>query len=282
MNFLIYEYNDYKKIIKQRVKYLKTTKPQMTLQKISQHIEIQYTFLSKVLNSSDHHLNEDHLYKIGKFLSFVYDEIDYLLLTRSYQITQDIERKRELERKISRIQKEHHLSVTASEVSSLIGGDDLTYMMDYFAIVVHASLWIKPIQKNPSLLIPLLGISSNKLKEILFLLEKLGSIEFDKKSFAIKTIKNIRPHFAKDHPLTRTHQLMMKTFMNQKSFSFSEDKKENIFATFTTDENGFEKIKEKIKNFTKEIQEISFDNTHHGIYQLNINFVEIFKIDRTL
>jgi hypothetical protein len=59
MAFIIYEHTDYKKIIKDRLKDLKKTKAKFSLQYLSEILDIQYTFLSKVLNSDSHQLSED-------------------------------------------------------------------------------------------------------------------------------------------------------------------------------------------------------------------------------
>ncbi|MBC7459038.1 MAG: DUF4423 domain-containing protein, partial [Bdellovibrionaceae bacterium] len=56
-----------------------------------------------------------------------------------------------------------------------------------------------------------------------------------------------------------------------------EDKKENMFFTFTTDKSGFDQIKKKIKEFAGEIQKTTFDTDHTGVYQLNLDFLEVFN-----
>ena len=94
----------------------------------------------------------------------------------------------------------------------------------------------------------------------------------------MKKLLNVRTHFGKDHPLTRTHQLVMKTALNQLSFTKAEEKKENLFVTFTTDATGFEKIKQQIKEFTATVQKISFDHKHSGVYQMNLDFLKIFML----
>ena len=278
MEFLIFNFLDYKLVIKERTKDLKKTKPKYTLQYLSEILGIQYTFLSKILNSSSHHLNEDQVHIIGHTLEFLHDEIDYLILLRSYQSTLNPERKQYLYQKISNLQKNHILSVNAETINQNHFNDDISYLMDYHALVIHVALWIKPIQKKPEMLCQLLGMDFSKIKKILILLDRLGRITFDQKTNEIKNLQNTRIHFGKDHPLTRTHQLIMKTFLNQLSFTKDEDKKENLFMTFTTDKVGFEKMKEKIKEFTSEIQKISFDNSHQGVYQMNIDFLEIFNL----
>ena len=45
----------------------------------------------------------------------------------------------------------------------------------------------------------------------------------------VKKVTSPRIHFGSDHPLMRTHQLVMKTAMNQMSFAKNEEKKEEWF-----------------------------------------------------
>lgn len=278
MAFLIYEYSDYKKIIRERLKELKKSKPKFTLQYLSEVLQIQYTFLSKVLNSDSHHLSEDQIFSVGYTLEFLDDEVEYLLLLRAHAATANKARKDFLFQKISTLQKKRNLSLNTVEKPSSQFADDITYLMNYQAVLVHVSLWIKTLQKNPNQLASLLGLDLARLKEILALLDRLNRIEYDVKANEVKKVTSPRIHFGSDHPLMRTHQLVMKTAMNQMSFAKNEEKKDNIFVTFTTDNDGFDKIKQLVKNFMGEVQKVAVDSKHTGLYQLNVDFLELFNL----
>lgn len=278
MAFLIYEYSDYKKVIKDRIKDLKQSKPKFSLQYLAGVLDIQYTFLSKVMNSENHQLSEDHIFTTGYTLEFLDDEVEYLLLLRSHQATSNKVRKGFLFQRISATQKRHNLSLNTAKSPASDFGDDMRYLMDHHALIVHAALSIKAIQKNPQMLGPMMGLDHFRVKEILTLLDRMGRIEYDAKSGEVKKLLNARTHFGKDHPLTRTHQLVMKTSLNQQSFTANEEKKENLFVTFTTDPAGSEKIKKKIKDFTADVQKITLDHKHTGVYQMNLDFLELFEL----
>lgn len=277
MSFYLYNYLDYKLAIKDRIKDLKRDKPKFSVLYISEILNIQYTFLSKVLNSSTHHLNEDQIFLTGQRLEFLHDEIDYLLLLRSYGATQDQNRKNFLFQRISSLQKQQTLSVNSAKPQPSQFDDDMKYLMNYHNIIIHVALSIKAVQKNPYMLSTYLGLDFNQIRETLIMLDRMGQIEYDQKNNQIKKVQNNRTHFGKDHPLTRTHQLVMKTYLNQKSFGLAEEKKENMFFTFTTDQNGFDQIKLKIKDFASEIQKITFNTQHTGVYQLNLDFLEVLN-----
>ena len=277
MSFSLYNYLDYKLAIKDRVKEMKKSKPKFSVLYLSEILGIQYTFLSKVLNSDTHHLNEDQLFIAGQTLEFLHDEIDYLLLLRSYGATSDKNRKNFLFQRISTVQKQNNLSVNSAKPQQSQFDDDMKYLLSYHNIIIHVALSIKEVQKNPYMLSTYLGLDFSQIREALIMLDRMGQIEYDQKSNQIKKVQNTRTHFGKDHPLTRTHQLVMKTFLNQKSFGVAEEKKENMFFTFTTDKNGFDKIKKKIKEFAGEIQKTTFESEHTGVYQLNLDFLEVFN-----
>lgn len=278
MAFLIYDHLDYKLVLKERIKDLKKTKAKFSLQFLANTLEIQYTFLSKVLNSEQHQLSEDQIFAAGYTLEFLDDEVEYLLLLRSHQATQNKIRKSFLYQKISALQKRHGLSLKTVEATSSQVLHDIRYLMDYQALVIHAALSIKSIQKNPNSLASFMGLTLSRVKDILLLLDQMGRIEYDPQKNEIKKLNHPRMHFGKDHPLTRLHQLTMKTSLNQLSFSVPEEKKENLFITFTTDTEGFEKIKKQIKSFTTEIQKTTFDHKHNGVYQMNLDCVEVFQV----
>lgn len=278
MAFLIFEHNNYKKIIRERLKELKKSKPKFTLQYLAEVLQIQYTFLSKVLNSDSHHLNEDQIFSVGYALEFLDDEVEYLLLLRAHAATANKARKDFLFQKISTLQKKRNLSLNTVEKPSSQFADDISYLMNYQAVLVHVSLWIKSLQKNPNQLASLLGLDVIRVKEILVLLDRLNRIEYDPKVNEVKKVTSSRIHFGSDHPLMRTHQLVMKTAMNQMSFAKGEEKKDNIFVSFTTDAEGFDKIKSLIKNFMTEVQKIAVDGKHTGLYQLNVDLLEIFNL----
>lgn len=278
MSYLLYDYTDYKLAIKDRIKDLKKTKPKFSIQYISEILDIQYTFLSKVLNSEIHHLNEDQVFMAGQTLDFLHDEIEFLMLLRSYGSAKLKNRKNYLLQKILTLQKKNTLSANTPEIKQTQFDDDMKYLMNYFNIVIYVSMWIKDVQKNPHLLCSLLGLDFSQIKDTLLMLDRMGQIKYDVKNNKITEVKDTRTHFGKNHPLTRTHQLVMKTNLNQKSFAASEEKKENLFMTFTTDQEGFKKIKQQIQEFSKQIQQTTFNNSHTGTYQMNIDFLELFNL----
>lgn len=279
MSFSVYNYEDYKSLIKDRVKDLRTGSPKYSLQFLAKQMGVQNTYFSKILNSPQHHLSEDQVFIIGQSLRFLHDEIDYLMLLRSAQASQDKSRQNYLLQKIGSLKKSHALSVDKMEAPPSHFDEDIKYLMDYYVVTLHVALWIKEFREHPEWLSKFLPLSQKKIFEIISLLDRMGKIDWDPDSRQVKKVHSPRTHFGKDHPLTRTHQLIMKTYLNQMSLNKDESQKDNFFATFTTDQKGFQTIKNQIKEFIAQIQKTSFAGKHKGVYQLNVDFLEVFSLE---
>src|SRR4051794_24029697 len=116
--FSLYSSQNYKDIIKTRVRYLKTRKAGVSLKKLADQIPIQYTYLSKSLNDELTHLNEDHLFRLGSLLDFLPDEVEYLLLLRARNLTTNTQRKDQLECRIGDIQRKRVVRADYDNVGS--------------------------------------------------------------------------------------------------------------------------------------------------------------------
>ncbi len=274
--FCIYEFDDYKFIIKNKLKLLKSEFPGISLQKIAQNINIQYTFLSKILNSDSVHISEDHLYKFCKNLFFNEDEIEYLFLLRSKESSECPDRKNHLIKKIKNFQTIHQNTKLEIQNKKILQTEyDIKYLFDPYIMVVHAALSIHQFQKNPKNLCTLLQLSLNKIEEYLIILEKLEYIKIGKNNFEIIEVFDKFPHFSPDHPLTRIHQMSIKSFLLNRLSQTSESDKESFFVTFTMDPNGFQKTKSLFRKFISDVQKITFEGQRKNLYQLNFDLIKI-------
>lgn len=272
----IYEQNDYKSVIKYRIKDLRATQPQKTLKKLAQNIPVQYTFLSKVLNSDSAHLSEDHLFKLSRMLEFLPDEIDFILLLRSSQTAQASQRREYCLQKIEQIRRQREISADFATSTSEGLKKEMAYLFNPYCMLVHVSLFIKEYQQSPQKLAALFGIQYEKMRETLVVLEDNGYIVTGDDPFDIKEVKQRYPHFGPEHPLTRLHQATIKNHMLQKLGHSLEEDKDSFFVTFTMDEEGFTKVKKLFRDFLKQVQEVTFDAKHKQLYQLNFDLLKWF------
>src|SRR5437868_12739761 len=84
---------DYKKIFQQKLQELKREDKKMSLRWIAENVPVQYTYLSRSLNSDGIDLSETHVFRIGSLLRLSAEEIEYTLIVRSAQVTSDKELK---------------------------------------------------------------------------------------------------------------------------------------------------------------------------------------------
>lgn len=271
----IYKLADYKESIRQQLQFLRKNKPSINLQKLASSIGIQYTFLSKVLNSQTHHLSEDHLYKAATFLELTADEIDFLMLLRAKLNSTDNNRKAYLEKQIKSLQQQRFTSADNQGKNLIQSEFDIKYLFDPFTMVVHIALFIDDFRKNPKKLSPLLGLTLNKLEDYLIVLEKLDYIKTKNSPFEIIEVFKKYPHFGPEHPLTRIHQLSIKSFLLNRLPHTPESDKESLFVTFTMDNQGFQQIKQMFRKFLGDAQKVTFDCRHQHLYQMNFDLLKI-------
>src|SRR4051812_34567983 len=95
---------DYKSEIKKRIAWLKSQGRPLTLKRIAERIGVQYTYLSKILNSVSLHLGEDDIFAIAQQLELHPHEIELWLLMRSYCGSVNADRKKLLWEALERAQ----------------------------------------------------------------------------------------------------------------------------------------------------------------------------------
>lgn len=272
--FTIYSFVNYKEAIRERVKHLKLSKKALTLRKLADRLSIQHTYLSRCLNGDKAHLSEDHTYSLGRLLGWLPEEIDYLLLLRSHACTADMHRREFLDARIDAIRKTR----VASAEEQTFRYEDLqaeaAYLFTPLAIVVHVALFIKDYRTNPRALCSLLGITPDRLKEILRILDQSDYIVLsDQDPFVVNDVKSKYPHFGREHPLMRAHQATLKTLLQARLQQTSESAKESFMVTFSMDEAGFARVRDEFKTFVAKIQQISFEGKHQHVYQLGFDFL---------
>jgi hypothetical protein len=147
-------------------------------------------------------------------------------------------------------------------------------LLDPICVLVHVALFISKYKKDPLQLCSLLGISKEKLKHELQVLNNCTYIVLGKSPFDVQSVSAKAPHFGREHALTRTHQAALKTALMTRLGQTSEESKESFIVTFTMDEKGFKAAKEEFGEFIKKIQTIYKSARHERLYQLNFDLLE--------
>jgi hypothetical protein len=279
LRFDVYNYRDYKSLLKERAKWIRAHKPSVTLKKIAQRVPMQYTYLSKALNDEQTQLNEDHLFRICRELELLPLETDFVLLLRAHASAQDADRKSHLGARIDTLVKKRE--VTAAEHREFSMSSDhlmreMSYLLDPLAMIVHLALAIKEFRQDPRRLCAHLGITSGRLKELLRVLHANGLIELGEDPFEIKDRPNKRIHYGKDHPLMRIATDRMKTILHSRLQVTGEEDKESFLVTFTMDDEGFEKAKVAFRKFITELQAVSVPAPSEHLYQMSFDLLKWF------
>jgi hypothetical protein len=269
----VYSGEDYKALLRQRVKELGKLRPGFTLKRLAARIPVQYTFLSRSLNDGKTHLNDDHFYSACRVLEFFPEEIDYLSLLRAHALAQDPARKAYLRDRLNRIRRSQKISASVQDFRGSELMHEMGYLFDPLCVLVHVSLYIPEYLANPRALCSVLGIEPKRLQEILGKLQQLSFIECSETGKVERVLQG-RIHYGTDHPLMRAHQNLLRGMSAQQLVRVPEEKKKSFMVTFSADEESFRKISARFDDFLKEIEGIVRDAPSRKTWQMNFDLFQ--------
>jgi uncharacterized protein (TIGR02147 family) len=270
----LYELDDYRQAIKIRFKEVQIRRPALTWRRLAAEIQVQYTYLSKVLNSETSHLNEDHVFLICRALEFFPEEIEFISLLRQYAVARDSEHKDHLNRRIRELQRTKSLSASKATLSSTSLDHQIRYLFEPLCQIVHMALDIPDFRKDPRRLCGLLSIHLTQLREILRILSQNDFIELEEDGLTLRKIRPTKIHFGPDHPLMRYHVNIIKNQLIARLNSTQEKDKKNFLVTFTADENSYHEIKNEFQSFLKKIERIASESRDEHVYQLSFDLLK--------
>jgi hypothetical protein len=276
MAYVVYEYDSYKEAIKNRIQLYKKSRPHLTLKWLAERVPVQYTYLSMVLNKEKAHLNEDQLYRVAELLEYLPEETDFLLLLRSEKSANETKHQQYLKKKIEQIRMQRSVSAEYKTSNSAQLDIEMKYMLNPLAQLTHVALFINEYQQDPRRLCGHLGISLDKLRELLEILEMNQYIELGEDHFEIKKVHNQRAHFGREHPLMRVAQMLNRSSLQSRMQNTTEEKKEGFFVTFSMDDEGFTEVKKLFSDFLKNVQEVKRKTKNKHLYQMNFDFLKWF------
>lgn len=271
----VFELSDYKEILRLRLKELKPRRQSLTFKKVAEHLNLQSTYLSKVLNTDTHHLSEDDLFVTCKLLEFLAEETDYILLLRSYAVSQKADRKKSLLNTIDRLKSERKLNTETKPSSSSSITNEMEYLFNPHLLILHVALMSKTLRKDTRAIAQRLGLRAADTKQSLKTLERLNLIKIDPEDpYKVSHVETWRAHFHKDHPLMRVGQNLLRQMCQARLATTPEEEKHSMNFTFTMDEHGFAELKKEFNVFLKKAEQISMQSRHSEVYQLNF---DLFK-----
>lgn len=269
----IFEIESYKQVIKETVLEKKKSGNAMTLKRLSEKIDMQYTYLSKVLNQEDVHLSEDHLFKTCYVLGFGAEDTDYLLTLRQRDVAQDQDRQNFLTNKIDSLRASKKLNAEILQVDNL-SQPQIEYLFNPLAVVVHIAINVPQFKEDPLQLCSLLGIDRAFLKSTLKLLEANDYVILSNNyDFKIEKVLKKQFHIGKDNPLMRMHQNLLRLKMAGKSFETSENDKNSFFVTFSGNQETMDEVNSEFNSFIKKVEEIVGKAKKENVFQMSFDLL---------
>ncbi len=272
---MIYDYTDYKLILKNRIKELQNKRSSLTMKNIANQLGIQATYFSKFFNQEQVHLSDDHLFLLLEILEFSHEEIEYVFTLKSFLQAQVQTRKNHLFKVIEKLRKEKRLSVDDAESNINKIEDEMKYLLSPICLLVHLALYVDEYRKMPFKLCDALNLTTQQFQENLRILAANEIISLGE-NYEILEVKSRRIHYGKGHPLMRVHQALLKTKINSELLKIEEKDKQSMLVTFTADEHSYEKMKEAFQRFMREMEEIAKVSNPSGVYQLNFDLFKWF------
>jgi hypothetical protein len=235
---------------------------------------VQYTYLSKALNDDSTHLNEDHLFVITRALEFFPEETEFLILQRAHATARDPERKTYLERKIRQQRRAHKLNADDQVMTSDKLSDQIRYLFEPLAQVVHMALDLKHFADDPRRLLAPLQINLDQLKEILRVLSRNEYIELEPDGLGIRKVTPGAIHFGPEHVLMRANLALTKSQMLARIARTPDADKYGFNVTFTMDQASFVKVREEFQSFLKRVEKIAQGARNEHVFQMSF---DLFK-----
>ncbi len=266
------EIENYKSLIRGKVKTLKRKNREMSLKKLAALIPMQYTFLSKVLNDEQTHLSRTHLYSISTILQLTLEESEYLFLLRDYDATTHPELKKHFARKLEKLKKNKLIQdARFAEGNSTRLTSEVNYLFEPLAVLTHVYLMIESYRKEPRKIAFELGIPLDHLKQIILELANLEIVELEEGTTKVERVLEHRLHYPYTHPLMQNHQKLMRNYCSNEIHKLSPQNKKSFLLSFVSDKETYAKIQDKFDKFIVEANALIKESRNEDVYQLNLD-----------
>lgn len=269
----VYRFTQYRRALLAAFEEKRQFEPGLRFSKISLKTGIQATYLTNVFKGRAH-FSADQLYLFAHYLGMETESIDYLLLLLEWERSTVQERKRSLKAQIESAQKarlraKDHLDVIDNSPSDLSSAQ---YYLDPFHKIVHLFLTVPAYAKEPTKILPVLGLTAGRLEETLKLLEKIGYIH--RKSNGGYTVLKDGLHLPEDSPLHIPHQTFLRLQSLDRVRKSSPTESTFASATFSANEDTQIKIHAAFLEFFRKCQLLVEEVKPHearGVYQINFD-----------
>ena len=267
----VYHCTQYREYLRESCNELKAQpNQQFRYALLARFIEIQATYLSRVLNGSAH-LNADQLARACEYFLLNDEETEFLLLLLDWEKSSYPSRKKRLFNKIEALRKTRN--GTAAYLKAKILEIDYRekmskYFLEPFAPVIHAFFSIDRFARNPKLIGIELGLSEQKLKQVLSLLETLGLIVYDD-NLKKYTMTQEHLHLDKESDVNESYQKLTRIVSSEFCSRLSNQEKHQYCVSFGATPESYRAVHQEFNQFIAKVEKIVRGSSAQGIYQLN-------------
>lgn len=272
----VFNETNYKEALREQLKYLNANRAsrKLSFRSLASKLNIQHTYLSRVMNNDNVHFSDDQVYELASLLEFSTEEIEYLVLIRSHEVSTSEVRKISLQKKIDSIRQGYKLKAEQGKFHESQLDKDIRFLLDPYSVIILTAFSIDEYALKPKKLCAKLGLSDEKMKEIIKKLAELGFLDFDSETFAITKVGSPHMHYSTDHPLMRAHQQIMRAMCSTQLLKINDEDKKSFMVTFGADSATVEEIKAKFLVFLKEIEPLVVEAKAENAYQLSFDLFQ--------
>lgn len=266
----IYDYTDYKKIIRAATVALRQKYGQRyTFEKMANACGIQKTYLSRVLNGKGD-LSADQLYSACEFLGLSSDEAYFVECVRDFQVSYNPKRREWLKKKIESFRSKRLKTETAVKVNPVEDSEQVwEYYSDFNLHLTHLLLTIREYAQAPEKISDILKILPTELEKKVRKLENWGLALRKGSKIEVKSFNQHLPE----------HSAVFKTFAISQRLKTIEklnrEKAENdyFFSALVSADADFQtNLRKQILSLLEEARKQTEKSEPEHVYQLNIDF----------
>jgi uncharacterized protein (TIGR02147 family) len=268
----IYDYQDYRPLLREQATRWKREHAGWTLQRIAEKASIQAPYLTNVLKERAH-LSADQLHSLGQVFQWEPDELDYCALLLERERSALPKRKEALKRKIEAVRK-GKLESKANLKKDVIEStpEEFTrFFLNPFYFLMNVFLGIPRFAKDPSRIAHCLNVHPARVNTWMKDLVKMKFVEGGPAGYKVVR-RNF--HLPRESPLCEPHQQLMQQASHQHLQSLPDDRKYSFTVTFSADPAAREKIQREFLKFLQAVEPVVKDAPAEEIYGMRFDLFQ--------
>lgn len=267
----IFEYNDYRKFLRDWLQDQKTSQPQLTFAQVAADIGMQRPAFSKALQG-DANFSADQVFNLCERLKLTEEEAEYFGLLVEQETTGLAKRRKFIRQKMRTMQKRQVVTPKAlafQEQVFMEEEDRVSYYSNPWASIIHIYLTIPEYQSQPKKIAKDLQLSEKEFTSHLALLERMKLI----KNIGTEkwTATNTAVHSKDLSALPQLQQTLIKTVSLQRLSVLPLSERYGLCVTFSADEDVFEEMRQQLVKTVESFHKKVAAAESKRVYQLSID-----------